>query len=70
MLKRGELLTIVGRRKQPTNTYERMSKGLSIVWDELDEQGRYEAWSWYVENAVGPTTLDYVTFVDTVNAIQ
>lgn len=42
------------------NTYEALSAGKPVVWSQLDEQGRYEAWSFYYTRVLGP--FGYVAF--------
>lgn len=43
-----------------TNTYNDLTSGKRVNWSELDEQGRYEAWSFYYRRTRAP--YGYVPF--------
>lgn len=43
-----------------TNTYDDLTQGKRVAWSELDEQGRYEAWSFYYRRTNAP--FAYVPF--------
>lgn len=45
-----------------TNTYDDLASGKRVNWSELDEQGRYEAWSFYYRSTRAP--FGYVPFCD------
>src|SRR5690349_13931448 len=50
------------RMTKMNNTYDRLAAGHTVVWSELDEQGRYEAWSFYARNTRAP--FAYVPFCE------
>ena len=37
-----------------TNTYDDLFNGKRVNWSELDEQGRYDAWSFYYRYTKAP----------------
>lgn len=39
------------------NVYDRLRRGESVSWRELDEQGRYDVWSLHIENGGAPFTF-------------
>jgi hypothetical protein len=43
-----------------SNTFNDLSMGKRVSWSELDEQGRYEAWSFYAHHTHAP--FAYVPF--------
>lgn len=43
-----------------TNTFNDLTSGKRVAWSELDEQGRYEAWSFYALRTNAP--FAYVPF--------
>ena len=55
---------------EPRNAFDRMEAGVPNKWLSLDEQGRYDTWSWYYVNSVGPEPLDYHKFCDVMDAIE
>lgn len=50
------------------SVYDKMKNGASVVWNDLDEQGKYEVWSRHCEE-VGDE-LGYIEFCNRLDNQQ
>lgn len=55
----------------PANTFDALTSGKRVHWSELDEQGKYDAWSFYYKRTRAPYAyVPFCNFMDHVTSSE